>query len=125
VPGGGPALSVRRWIKSRRPHVKHCDLNYLCNFEELKSKFRGKFLAGLRLLQARGKLHLSGDCAFLQNKAAFDDWLKPVESITWVAYIEPPPFENCPPEQMAKYLARYLTGVRFPIAGSCRMKSAS
>ena len=24
--------------------------------------------------------------------------------------IEPPPFENCPPEQMAKYLARYLTG---------------
>ena len=27
-----------------------------------------------------------------------------------MAYIEPPPFENCPPEQMAKYLARYLTG---------------
>jgi hypothetical protein len=24
--------------------------------------------------------------------------------------IELPSFENCPPEQMAKYLARYLTG---------------
>jgi hypothetical protein len=33
-----------------------------------------------------------------------------MEEQTWVAYIEPPPFENCPPEQMAKYLARYLTG---------------
>jgi hypothetical protein len=27
-----------------------------------------------------------------------------------VAYIEPPPNENCPPELVAKYLARYLTG---------------
>jgi len=30
--------------------------------------------------------------------------------VTWVAYIEPPPNENCPPEVVAKYLARYLTG---------------
>ena len=111
VPGGGPALTDdRRWIKSRRPNVKHCDGNYLCDSEELKSKFRDNFLAGLRRLHARGKLNLKGDWEFLQGKAAFDDWLKPMESITWVAYIEPPPFENCPPEQMAKYLARYLTG---------------
>ncbi len=45
VPGGGPVLTGdRRWIKSRRPLVKHCDGNYLCNSEELKSKFRDKFL---------------------------------------------------------------------------------
>ena len=111
VPGGGPALNGdRRWIKSRRPNVKHCDGNYLCNSEELKSKFRENFLAGLRRLHASGKLNLNGDWEFLQDKARFDDWLKPMEEITWVAYIEPPPYENCPPEQMAKYLARYLTG---------------
>ena len=33
-----------------------------------------------------------------------------MEEQTWVAYIEPPPNENCPPELVAKYLARYLTG---------------
>ena len=111
VPGGGPALTGdRRWVKSRRPHVKHCDGNYLCDSEELKSKFRDNFLAGLRRLHASGKLKLNGDWEFLQDKAVFDDWLKPLETITWVAYIEPPPFENCPPERMAKYLARYLTG---------------
>jgi len=111
VPGGGPALTGdRRWIKSRRPHVKHCDGNYLCDSEELKSEFRDNFLAGLRRLHASGKLKLNGDWEFLQDQAAFDDWLAPLENIRWVAYIEPPPFENCPPEQMAKYLARYLTG---------------
>jgi hypothetical protein len=111
VPGGGPSLSGdRRWIKSRRPNVKQCDGNYLCDSEELKIKFRDNFLAGLKRLQANGKLHLNGDWEFLRDKAAFEAWLKPLESTTWVAYIEPPPFENCPPEQVAKYLARYLTG---------------
>jgi hypothetical protein len=111
VPGGGPSLSgERRWIKSRRLNVKQCDGNYLCDSEELKSEFRQNFLAGLKRLHAGGKLNLNGDWEFLQDKATFDDWLKPMEEITWVAYIEPPPFENCPPEQMAKYLARYLTG---------------
>lgn len=33
-----------------------------------------------------------------------------METQTWVAYIEPPPHEDCPPELVAKYLARYLTG---------------
>jgi len=129
VPGGGPSLTGdRRWIKSRRvgkgvrtqlperPAGCCAQLspdpvsNYLVDSEELKSEFRDNFLAGLRGLHASGKLKLTGDWEFLQDKAAFDDWLKPLESVTWVAYIEPPPYENCPPEQVAKYLARYLTG---------------
>jgi len=97
VPGGGPSLTGdRRWIKSRRPNVKHCDGNYLVDSEELKLEFRDNFLAGLRRLQASGKLKRTGDWEFLQDKAAFDDWLKPLESVTWVAYIEPSPYENCP-----------------------------
>ena len=83
---------------------------YLCDFEELKAQFRDNFLEGLRRLHASGELKLNGDWEHLQSKAAFDDWLKPLESITCVVYIEPPPCENCPPEQVAKYLARYLTG---------------
>ena len=111
VPGGGPSLTGdRRWIRSRRPNVPQCDGRYLCNSEELKKKFRTNFIAGLKRLHKNGKLKLNGEWSFLQSKAAFDDWLKPMEKQTWVAYIEPPPYENCPPEQMAKYLARYLTG---------------
>lgn len=34
----------------------------------------------------------------------------PLETITWVAYIEPPPTAQSLPEQVLKYLARYLTG---------------
>ncbi len=114
VPGGGPALTGdHRWIKSRRPHVKRCDGKYLCDSEELKSKFRKTFLAGLKRLHANGKLNLTGDWEFLRVKAVFDDWLKPLESVTWVAYIEPPPFGKRPPE-----MAKYRT---ISIAASCRM----
>lgn len=111
VPGGGPALfGDRRWIRSRRPNVPNCDGRYLCDADELKSGFRATFLAGLRRLHASGKLQLHGDWEFLRDSAAFEDWLAPLENITWVAYIEAPPNGHCQPEQVAKYLARYLTG---------------
>lgn len=111
VPGGGPSLhGDRRWIKSRRPNVPQCDGRYLCNSEDLKSEFRTNFIAGLKRLHKHGKLKLDGEWSVLQSKAAFDDWLKPMEEQTWVAYIEPPPNEHCLPELVAKYLARYLTG---------------
>ena len=84
--------------------------NYLVDLEELKSRFRENFLRGLQRLHARGKLKLNEDWKFPCEKAAFDDWLKPLEAITWLAYIEPPPNETCRPERVAKYLARYLTG---------------
>jgi len=111
VPGGGPSLiGDRRWVRSRRPDVPQCDGRYLCDSEELKFEFRTNFIAGLKRLHKNGKLKLKGEWSFLQSKAAFDAWLKPMEEQTWVAYIEPPPNENCPPELVAKYLARYLTG---------------
>jgi hypothetical protein len=99
VPGRGPSLKGdRRWVKSRRLNVPQCDGRYLCNSEELKSQFRTNFIAGLKRLHKGGKLKLNGEWSFLQAKAGFDDWLKPLEEVTWVAYIEPPPNENCPPE---------------------------
>ena len=46
----------------------------------------------------------------LRNTTAFEAWLKPLEHVTWVTYIEPPPSENAAPENVLKYLARYMTG---------------
>lgn len=90
--------------------MAQCDGRYLCDAEELKTKFRKNFVAGLKRLHKYGKLKLTGEWSFLQSKTAFDDWLAPMEQVTWVAYIEPPPNEHCLPELVAKYLARYLTG---------------
>ena len=70
--------------------MPQCDGRYLCDSEELKEKFRTNFIAGLKRLHKNGKLKLKGEWSFLQSKAAFEYWLKPMEQVTWVAYIEPP-----------------------------------
>jgi hypothetical protein len=111
VPGGGPALSgPPRWIRCQRPNVPHCDGRYLVNAEDLRSTFRQTFLSGLRRLQRLGSLKLDGEWSELRAAAAFEAWLKPLEELTWVTYIEPPPTAESTPEQVLKYLARYLTG---------------
>ena len=111
VPGGGPALGgKRRWVTSRRPRVRQCDGRYLVDADSLRQRFRETFLKGLRRLHANAQLKLEGDWAPLREDSAFATWLKPLETITWVAYIEPPPTQQSRPEHVVKYLARYLTG---------------
>lgn len=111
VPGGGPALQgPRRWVRSRRPHVPDCDGRYLVNADALRATFRRTLLSGLRRLWQRGELKLTGEWSALREQSAFEAWLKPLEAITWVAYIEPPPTAQSTPAHVLKYLARYLTG---------------
>ncbi len=111
VPGGGPSLNgERRWVTSRRPRVKTCDGKYLVDAAELRQRFRSTFLDGLRHLHRKGALKLEGEWAHLHDTSAFEAWLAPLEQITWVTYIEPPPTEQSTPEHVLKYLARYLTG---------------
>ena len=57
-----------------------------------------------------GKLKLTDDWSYLQDPAAFRDWLQPLSDCDWVVFIEPPPTEDANPEHVLKYLARYLTG---------------
>ena len=110
VPGGGPSLAgERRWIRSRRPGRYH-NAAYLVDADELRQRFRQVFLDGLRRLHRKGLLKLDGQYRRLRNTSAFEAWLKPLEQITWVTYIEPPPSENAAPEHVLKYLARYMTG---------------
>ena len=111
VPGGGPSLDGKdRWLTSRRPGVRRCNGKYLVDADELRLRFRKTFLSGLSRLYANGKLKLEGEWAHLRDSSAFAAWVAPLEAITWVAYIEPPPTEQSSPEHVLKYLARYLTG---------------
>jgi len=120
VPGGGPSLTgERRWVPAqrrghrsrprRRSRPRH-DRPYLVDADELRQRFRNVFLDGLRRLHRQGLLQLDGQYRRLRNTSAFEAWLKPLEHVAWVTYIEPPPSENAAPEHVLKYLARYLTG---------------
>ena len=110
VPGGGPSMDGRQWVRSRHRRHHRRQRPYLVDNRVLSERFRDKFLAGLTRLHRQGKLKLKGKWSSLQEPAAFAAWLTPSRDCAWVVYIEPPPTEKAQPEQVLKYLARYLTG---------------
>ena len=111
VPGGGPSLDhAGAWQAARPPACERQNRFWLVNADDLRAAFRAKFLVGLRRLQANEELKLDGEWELLRDEAAFDEWLEPLESIDWVTFIQPPPSPNSPPENVLKYLARYMTG---------------
>jgi hypothetical protein len=66
--------------------------------------FRGKFLAGLKEIYRKGRLHLSGAAETLGDPLLFQDWLDGLHRKVWMVYSKPP-FGG--PEQVLRYLARY------------------
>ena len=111
VPGGGPSLKEPgEWKNAVPPTHERQDRWWLVDADDLRHEFRKQFLKGLRLLHTKGELKLEGDWADLQDKAAFETFLAPMEAKSWVTYIEPPPTESSQPSDIVKYLARYLTG---------------
>jgi hypothetical protein len=111
VPGGGPSLNEPgTWKNAVPPPHQRPDRWWLVDADNLRHEFRKQFLAGLRRLHARGELKLTGDWSHLQDRAAFEEYLAPLEKQSWVTYIQPPPTESSQPEDIVKYLARYLTG---------------
>jgi hypothetical protein len=110
VPGGGPSLAdPEKWISSHPPAHETQKRFWLVDADELRIAFRTEFLKGLRSLHRRNKLKLTCEWKFLQDVAAFNAWLKPLETISWVTFIQPPP-KLSSPENVLKYLARYMTG---------------
>jgi hypothetical protein len=118
-----PAQEARLFEKTglleRRHENQRC--TWLANADDLRVAFRDDFLDGLRELHRKGQLKLTCEWAHLKDKSAFDEWLKPFETISWVTYIERPPYEDSSPEHVVKYLARYMTGG--PIS-DCRVRSS-
>ena len=111
VPGGGPSLQKpNEWKTARPPAHKTQHQFWLVEADDLRLAFRTAFLTGLRRLQARGKLKLDGEWSHLQDAAAFEDWLQPFENVKWGTYIQSPPTPDTTPDQVLKYLARYMTG---------------
>jgi hypothetical protein len=89
VTGGGLSCNARGEVDAR-PRWVSCRPGFFLPVRVLSRVYRGKFLAGLRVLAAQGKVTLPD--------------LGPLYAKDWVVYAKPP-FGG--PEQVLKYLARY------------------
>ena len=111
VPGAGPGRKQPGWKAASPPAgslLKEGD--YLVDAENLRRSFRRRAVARLNRLRVGGQLKLAGDFAFLQDDSAWQTFTKRLLSIEWVSHIEPPPSESSHPNQVVRYLTRYLTG---------------
>lgn len=109
VPGAGPALNGGQWKEATEPGGRASGY-YLVDAIALRESFREHYINGLRRLLSKQQLKLEGEFAYLQQPEQQQQLLAELEAVQWVSYIEPPPHEDCGPEQVLKYLARYLTG---------------
>src|ERR1019366_1441057 len=98
VTGGGLSCNARGEVDAS-PRWVSCRPGFFLPVRVLSRVYRGKFLAGLRALEAQGKLKLPDGLA-----TSFTAWLSPLYAKEWVVYAKPP-FGG--PEQVLRYLARY------------------
>jgi Putative transposase len=76
VTGGGLTAAGTQW----RPSHPRC----LFAVAALSQVFRGKYLAGLRRLRAKHRLHFAGESAALAEQKAWQAFLGPVQDRPWV-----------------------------------------
>ena len=111
VPGAGPSLDGRRWVKATAPaESPNSDGFYLVDSERLKEDFRRQVIGNLRRLRRRGELVFQGKHEYLQSDENWEAFLKHLESKSWVAYIQAPPTAESVAVHVVNYLTRYLTG---------------
>ena len=96
VTGGGLSAEGTQWRRSLP--------RFLFAVQARSQVFRGKYLAGLRRLRAKHKLHFVGASAALAADEAWTTFLSQVQERSWVVYAKPP---WGGPEQVLKYLSRY------------------
>ena len=96
VPGGGIAPDHHRWVFARH--------DFFLPIPVLRKVFRGKFLAGLKLLRKRRKLCSNGPAHALADPKQFAKLLRRLHLRRWVVYAKAP-FGG--PMQVLRYLGRY------------------
>ena len=96
VPGGGLSADGSKWITCRK--------NFFLSVRVLSRLYRRLILEGLTGLHKAGKLYFFGELTKLDDRAAFDAFLKPLGHIDWVVYAKEP-FAG--PSAVLAYLSRY------------------
>ncbi|MHB8565433.1 MAG: IS91 family transposase [Acidiferrobacteraceae bacterium] len=96
VPGGGLSPDGERWVA--------CRPGFFLPVRVLSRLFRRLFLEGLRAAFEKRKLTFYSDLSPLNDRAAFDAALAPLQETEWVVYAKRP-FGG--PKQVLEYLGRY------------------
>jgi hypothetical protein len=104
VPGSGPSLDGTQWVPCRYTQATRQKpaRPFLVDNKELGRRFRDRYVCGVRRLIKAGVLQC--------DASALDSLLSTLCSSPWVVYIQPPPKATSDPEDVLKYLARYMTG---------------
>jgi hypothetical protein len=97
VPGGGISCARDRWVS--------CRPGFFLPVRPLGRLFRGRFLALLQRAYDRRLLRFHRQQKHLADPTAFRELMGSCWQKEWVVYAKPP-FGG--PEQMLKYLARYI-----------------
>ena len=108
VPGSFPSLDGQQWVTTRHPKHRRRRKPYLCDNIALGQRFRAKFIVGLTKLFRQGLLQF--EHASSAKPVAFQAWLDELSEMDWNVFIQAPPANDSDPAQIAKYLARYMTG---------------
>ncbi len=105
VPGNGPSLDGTSWVNCRltKGTKGKPPAPFLVDNKELGREFRDLFLSRLTEAVSRGQIRL-------EEPGYISDLIDDLEARDWVVFIEGPPRPDCGPDQMVKYLTRYLTG---------------
>ncbi|RMG20121.1 MAG: IS91 family transposase [Bacteroidetes bacterium] len=96
VPAGGLSLDSTKWI--------HSGQKFFLPIKVMSQLFRGKFLAGLKVLFKAGKLNCLGPLQHIEELKALNDYLRPIYQKEWIVYAKAP-FGG--PQQVINYLGRY------------------
>lgn len=113
VAGSGPGTNNSGWQTSMAPEGSDIsDSHYLVDAINLRTSFRKFAISHLQRLRVRGELKLDTDSEFgdLREDAAWDSLLEHLSSLEWVSFIQPPPSGSSGPNDLVRYLTRYLTG---------------
>ncbi len=105
VPGNGPSLDGQSWKRVRMTQPRHDKPSrpLLVDYKSLGHRFRDAYIAGVKRLIKSGKLKI-------ESREATEKLLEELSTIDWATFIQPPPRNECKPEHIVRYLARYMTG---------------
>ena len=98
VTGGGLSFDESRWVSPRGKKP------YLFCVQALAEVFRGKYVARLKKLYAKGELRFHGESMALKQPSAFQRMTAMLYRKPWKVFSKPP-FAG--PKQVLAYLSRY------------------
>jgi hypothetical protein len=113
VPGAGPSANKDAdpcWVTAKDPNNPRRRKPFLVDNVELGRRFRDKFARGLGALLRKQRLKLTDEWQLLADPKVRRSWLKSLRASDWNVFIAGPPHGKSDPQQLMKYLARYMTG---------------